>query len=77
VLRPVLRLRIPFELARLGAINPQLAPFADMQQYFEHLSRMDMQVFFLMAAAMQRHTAGPWLHTVNVPTLWSAAKPIC
>lgn len=68
-LHPLLLSRIPFEIARRGSIHPELATFEDMQPYFEHLSRMDLQVFFTMAAAMQRHNAGPWLHTVNVPTL--------
>jgi len=68
-LRPLFRSRIPFEIARLGMINFQLARFEDMRLYFEHLSRLDLRVFFFMAAEMQRHDAGPWLHTVNVPTL--------
>ena len=74
VLRPLFRSRMSFQFARLGMVNFQLARFEDMHLYFEHLSRMDLQVFFSMAAEMQRHDAGPWLHTVNVPTLVVAGE---
>lgn len=69
LVRPLLRTRIPYELARLGIINSQLADFHDMAPYFEHLSKMDLQVFFMMAAEMQNHDAGPWLHEIDVPVL--------
>lgn len=69
VVRPLLRTRIPFELARLGLINAQLAAFNDMAPYFEHLSKMDMEVFFLMMGEMQKHDAGPYLHKIDVPVL--------
>lgn len=69
LLRPLLRSRLPFEIARLGLINRELAGFDDMQPYFEHLSRLNVEVFFRMAAEMQRHDAGPWLRKINVPTL--------
>lgn len=69
VLRPILRTRIPFELARLGMINWQLADFEDMSPYFDHLARMNLQVFFLMAGEMQKHDAGPWLHKIDAPAL--------
>lgn len=74
VLRPLLRTRIPYDIARLGIINDQLAAFDDMQPYFEHLSEMKIEVFFLMAHEMQRHDAGPWLSLVNVPTLVVAGE---
>lgn len=73
-LRPLLRSRLPLLLARLGLINPQLADFADMRAYFEHLAEMNLQVFFQMAAEMQKHDAGPWLHRVDVPTLVVAGE---
>ncbi len=74
VLRPVLRSRLPFEIARLGMINSQLANFEDMQPYFEHLARIDLDVFFLMAAEMQSHDAGPWLNAIDAPTLVVAGE---
>jgi pimeloyl-ACP methyl ester carboxylesterase len=74
VLRPLLRSRIPYEVARLGLINAQLAGFDDMRPYFEHLAKMDLQVFFMMAREMQRHDAGPWLHAINVPALVVAGE---
>ncbi|MDJ0865853.1 MAG: alpha/beta hydrolase [Myxococcota bacterium] len=73
-LRPLLRSQLPYAIARLGMINPQLAEFADMRPYFEHLSEMDLRVFFLMAGEMQQHDAGPWLHEVDAPTLVVAGE---
>lgn len=67
--RPVLRSRLPYHVSRLGLINPFLADFEDMVPYFDHLSQMDLQVFYLMAGEMQRHNARPWLHKIDVPTL--------
>ncbi len=69
IVRPLMRTRIPYEIARLGMINAQLANFDDMAPYFEHLSKMDLQVFFLMAGEMQKHDAGPWLHEIEAPVL--------
>jgi pimeloyl-ACP methyl ester carboxylesterase len=74
VLRPLLRTRLPYELARLGIINAQLAASGDMRPYFEHLSEMNLQVFFMMAAEMQKHDAGPWLAKIDVPTLVVAGE---
>jgi pimeloyl-ACP methyl ester carboxylesterase len=55
-------------------INSQLASREAMTPYFEHLAKMDLQVFFLMAVAMQRHDAGPWLKRIDVPTLIVAGE---
>jgi pimeloyl-ACP methyl ester carboxylesterase len=74
VLRPLLRTRIPYDLARLGVINAQLAAFDDIRPYFEHLSEMNLQVFFMMAHEMQHHDAGPWLAKIAVPTLVVAGE---
>jgi len=69
VLRPLLRSPLPIQIARLGAINAQLAEVEDMRPYFDHLAKMDLRVFFLMFGEMQRHDAGPWLERIDVPTL--------
>jgi len=74
VVRPLLLSPIPDALARLGLINAQLASREDMAPYFEYLAKMDLQVFFLMALAMQRHDAGPWLKRIDVPTLVVAGE---
>jgi pimeloyl-ACP methyl ester carboxylesterase len=74
VLRPLLRSPLPDAIARLGLINSQLASREAMTPYFEHLAKMDLQVFFLMAVAMQRHDAGPWLKRIDVPTLIVAGE---
>jgi len=74
VLRPLLRSPLPMQIARFGAINAHLAAAEDMQPYFDHLSQMELQVFFLMAGEMQRHDAGPWLERIAVPTLVVAGE---
>jgi len=74
LLRPLLRSPIPDAIARLGLINAQLASRESMAPYFAHLAKMDLQVFFLMALAMQRHDAGPWLKRIDVPTLIVAGE---
>lgn len=74
VLRPLLQSRLPYEIARLGMINSQLARFDDMRPYFEHLAKMDLQVFFYMAGEMQKHSAAAWLDRIDVPTLIVAGE---
>lgn len=74
ILRPLLRTRLPYEIARLGAINSHLTAADDMRPYFEHLSEMNLQVFFMMAHEMQKHDAGPWLAKIDVPTLVVAGE---
>lgn len=74
VIRPLLRTRLPYAIASLGAVNAQLADFEDLRAYFEHLSEMKLQVFFMMAHEMQKHDAGPWLSKINVPTLVVAGE---
>lgn len=74
VIRPLLRSPLPMQIARMGAINAHLAPADDMQPYFDHLSQMELQVFFLMFGEMQRHDAGPWLGKIDAPTLVVAGE---
>ncbi len=74
VLKPLLRTPLPMQIARLGVINAQLASAQDMQPYFDHLSQMELRVFFLMAAEMQNHDAEPWLGAIDVPTLVVAGE---
>jgi pimeloyl-ACP methyl ester carboxylesterase len=74
VLRPLLRSPLPLQIARMGAINGQLAAAEDMQPYFDHLSKMELRVFFLMSREMQNHDAGPWLEQIDAPTLVVAGE---
>lgn len=74
VLRPLLRSPLPLQIARMGAINGQLAAAEDMQPYFDHLSQMELRVFFLMSGEMQKHDAGPWLGRIDAPTLVVAGE---
>lgn len=74
VLRPLLRSPLPMRIARLGAINAQLVELEDMLPYFDHLSRIDLRVFFLMFGEMQKHDAGKWLERIDAPTLVVAGE---
>ena len=74
VLHPLLRTPLPLQIARMGAINAHLAAAEDMQPYFDHLSRMELRVFFLMSGEMQKHDAGPWLEHIEAPTLVVAGE---
>lgn len=74
VLRPLLRSRLPIDLAKLGLVNASLMNFDDLRPYFEHLSEMSLQVFFMMAQEMQKHDTSRWLGRVDVPTLVVAGE---
>lgn len=68
--RPVFRTRVPQQIARLtNIVNPIMMDLEDLQPYLDHFAEMDLQVFYFMAGEMQKHNAGPWLHTIDVPTL--------
>lgn len=65
----VLRLPIAMPVARLvRALGPQ-TPAEDMRGYFQHFGTVDPMVVLKIARGMHDFDAGPWLHTVDVPTL--------
>lgn len=70
----LLRSRLPMILARLGVVDRQMCRPEDLKPYFDHLSQVDPQIFFLMAGEIQRHTAIKWLDKVDVPALIVAGE---
>lgn len=70
----LMRSKLPMRIAKLGVVDPQLCRPEDLKPYFEHLARVDPQIFFLMAGEMQRHTAVKWLDKIDVPTLIMAGE---
>ena len=70
----LMRSKLPLAVAKMGVVDPQLCRPEDLKPYFDHLARVDPQVFFLMAGEMQRHTAVKWLDKVDVPTLIMAGE---
>lgn len=57
-----------------GLIHSDLAQRADLIPYLEHLSSLDLRVFFEMVRCAQEHDAGPWLGEIRVPTLVVAGE---
>lgn len=64
-----MRLPIAMPVARMiRALGPH-TPAEDMQGYFQHFGTVDPLVVLRIARGMHHFDAGPWLHTVDVPTL--------
>lgn len=64
-----LRLPIAMPVARMiRALGPH-TPAAGMTGYFQHFGEVDPMVVLKIARGMHDFDAGPWLHTVDVPTL--------
>jgi pimeloyl-ACP methyl ester carboxylesterase len=75
VSRLALRSPLAWPVARLtGLVHPDLCRRSDMEPYLEHLSLLDVQVFFEMARAAQEHDAEPWLGEIRVPVLVVAGE---
>ena len=65
----VLRLPIAMPMARMiRALGPH-TPAEGMHAYFQHFGNVDPMVVLKIARGMHDFDAGPWLHTVDVPTL--------
>jgi pimeloyl-ACP methyl ester carboxylesterase len=64
-----MRLPIAMPVARaIRALGP-LTPPGGMEGYFQHFGEVDPLVVLKIARGMHAFDAGPWLHTVDVPTL--------
>ena len=64
-----LRLPIAMPVARMiRALGPH-TPAEGMQGYFQHFGNVDPMIVLKIARGMHDFDAGPWLHTVDVPTL--------
>jgi pimeloyl-ACP methyl ester carboxylesterase len=69
VMRLVMPTELAFQVATRFEINGSLIRRDDFLPYLEHLTRIDMRLFLAMLAAAGRHSAGPLLEDVAVPTL--------
>lgn len=75
VARVTLQSPIAWPFARLsGLVHSDLARKHDLQPYLEHLSQLDLRVFFEMVRCAQEHDAGPILGDIHVPTLVVAGE---
>ena len=54
---------------RLQIVHPTLSPRDWLPGYLAHMARLDVRVFFALAAAIKDHDAGDLLPHVAVPTL--------
>lgn len=54
---------------RLQIVHPTLSPKDWLPGYLEHMARIDVRVFFALAAAIKDHDAGDLLPRIEVPTL--------
>jgi len=70
----VLKSPVAFPVARMVVIHRTLCKYEDMVPYLEHLSQLDLRVFFKMATAMQEHTAEHYLKDIKVPVLIIAGE---
>jgi pimeloyl-ACP methyl ester carboxylesterase len=59
---------------RLGVVHRDLAEDRDLERYVAHLGQLPPEVFFRMVRAAQEHDAGPWLESVDAPTLVIAGE---
>jgi pimeloyl-ACP methyl ester carboxylesterase len=67
--RNLLPTRLALEIAGRLEINRELVAAEDFMPYLEGMARMDVRTFVAMLAAAGRHTAAPYLPTVEVPVL--------
>jgi len=65
---------LAFQYALKFEINADLVKKVDFFPYLEHLSRMDPQIFLRTVEGAARHTAEPFLHEINIPTLIVAGE---
>lgn len=54
---------------RLSIVHPTLSPKDWLPPYLEHMARLDVRVFFALAAAIKDHDASDLLPRIDVPTL--------
>jgi pimeloyl-ACP methyl ester carboxylesterase len=59
---------------RSGLVHRDLCKREDMEPYLEHLSSIDIRVFFEMVRCAQEHDAGPYLAEIQAPALIVAGE---
>lgn len=67
--------RLLSSIARVGKIvHPTAMPQEDLDAYLEHFGQQSPLVFFRMAEKMAAHSAGPFLESIEAPTLVVAGE---
>lgn len=67
--------RLVSAIARLGKIvHPQAMPQEDLDVYLRHIVQLSPLVFFRMAEKMATHSVGPYLTSIESPTLVVAGE---
>lgn len=67
--RKLVALPVSYHVARMTELHPDLARRRDFEPYLEHLSKMDPRLFFDIVGGASRHSARPYLHTLDIPVL--------
>lgn len=67
--RELLPTKLAFWVSVLVEVNYAMVKVEDFMPYLEHLSRMDLRLFFRMLQLANRHSARDWLEGVDVPVL--------
>lgn len=70
VVRTTTRLPFAFDFARLtGLVHKELCSRTDMAPYLDHMSRLDLSVYFQLADDLQANDASDLLPSIRVPVL--------
>jgi pimeloyl-ACP methyl ester carboxylesterase len=62
------------EMAVNFGMNPDLVQQEDLDRYFQHLARMDVEVFLTYLEQISAHNCEPFLPDIDVPTLIIAGE---
>jgi pimeloyl-ACP methyl ester carboxylesterase len=65
----LVKLPVGYHVARLTEVHPDLVRRRDFEPYLAHLAAMNPKLFFELLASAGRHSAGPYLERIDVPTL--------
>ncbi len=74
VWRGLLGSGLGFQLAKISEINGELLRPADMKPYFDHLAKMNVELYFHMAGQARGHTTEGRLGNISAPALIIAGE---
>jgi pimeloyl-ACP methyl ester carboxylesterase len=75
VVRASAHSRVVWDAARLlGVVHPDLCPREGMRPYMEHMGKLDLRVFFILAGDLAEYDATDLLGKIHVPTLVIAGE---
>jgi len=74
VWRGLLGSGLGFQLAKFSEINGELLRPADMKPYFEHLAKMNVELYFHMVGKARGHSTETQLASIVQPTLLVAGE---